>query len=221
VHARGQAVLAVREQRMEVIQETLRSRRHGDAELPEQGAHGIDPGRAGGHPLGADPVERDEGLLVLALAGDGVNAGAAIGLEEGLTVGPIRLAPAPVRLHIVWGQQDHLEATGAEKASPEVRRGAAFQDDTTAKLPVPEPLELGPGKPLPLADGTGRAGDRDLENVLGQVHGDGPLRHGLGSFPSRAWVVWRSPRFPLVREESIPSLHLTPRCARRRLAPAR
>jgi hypothetical protein len=62
-----------------------------------------------------------------------VNAGAAIGLEEGLTVGPIRLAPAAVGLHMVWGQQDHLEATGAEKASPEVRRGAAFQNDTTAK----------------------------------------------------------------------------------------
>jgi hypothetical protein len=93
-HAGRQTDLVILEEGVEVTQESLRSRGHGDAELPEERAHGIDPGGPGGHPLGTDPVERDQGLLVLTLDGDGVDPGAAVGLEEGLTIGSIGLVPS-------------------------------------------------------------------------------------------------------------------------------
>jgi hypothetical protein len=66
-------------------------------------------------------------------------------------------------------------------------------------------------EPLAFADATPGAGNGDLEGVLGQVDLDRYRGHGGASFVRVLGRFGDLPRFHLVREESIPSLHLTRR----------
>src|SRR5690606_23726723 len=177
----------------------------------QQAAHGVDPGGAALLPLRAYAMESGERLLILALDRDGVNAGAAIRLQERLAVGAVGLVAATVRLDVVRWQEDDLETTGDQEPRPEVRARARLHDDATRRARAPEAFELCAREALPFSDCARPTAYGELEHVLGQIDCDRYCGHGLGSFRSSDPGVSRSPRFHLVREESIPSVKLTRR----------
>ena len=103
-------------------------------------------------PLRTHAVQRDERLLILALDGDGVNAGTAVRLEDRFTVGAVGLVPATVCRNVEWRHEVDVEAARAQPPRPEVGRGTGFHNDEAAPARSPEVLELRAGEPLPLLD---------------------------------------------------------------------
>jgi hypothetical protein len=62
------------QERGQLPEEARGSHGRGDAELPEQGTHGIDPCRTGAHPLLSHAVQGENRLLIRALDRNRVNA---------------------------------------------------------------------------------------------------------------------------------------------------
>jgi hypothetical protein len=166
-------------------EEPLCAQRAGNAEFPKHPAPAVDACRAGGHPLRAHAVQCHDRLLRFALDGDAVDSGAAVRLEDRLAVGAIGLVAPAVRCDIMGRDQLHLETEADQQPRPVVGAGAAFHNHAAGLACAPEALELVPGHPAALLDAPRGRGDGDLEDVLGDVDGDGYVGHGTGSFRHR------------------------------------
>jgi hypothetical protein len=130
-----------------------------------------------------------------------VNAGVAVRLQNGLAVGAVRLAAAPVGLHTVGWQQRDLEA------SPEVRRGARPNHYAAGRAGAPELLEVGTREALPLADGAARPATAIWNTFLAKSTAIVTVdKGGLFSFECSGGLTISK---VLVREESIPLIELT------------
>jgi hypothetical protein len=118
-------------------------------------------------------VQRQDRLLLLALDTDGLDVRRTSSLEQRVAVGPIGLVPPPVGLHIVRRQEANVEVEADEQARPVVGTAAGLHHHRAGLTGLPEALELRTGEALAFDDFARRLGDGDLEDILGQIHGDG------------------------------------------------
>jgi hypothetical protein len=118
-------------------------------------------------------MQGEDRLLVLALDADGLDARGAGSLQQRVAIGAIGLGALPVGADIVRREQPHLEAEADQGAHPVVGTAAGFHHHCAGLTRLPEALELRAGEALALDDLAGGRGDGDLEDVLGQIHGDG------------------------------------------------
>ena len=153
--------------------------------LAEEAAQGVDARRAGSHPLIADPVQREELLLSDALHRHRREAPAAQGFQEGLGIRDDHLAGAH-RSDVLWGQQGHLVARLLRRGPPEVRGATGLHDDMRRRLGLEKQRELPSGEAVASDDVPRAVRDRDFEDALCEIHGDGRRMHG-GLLP--VWSV--------------------------------
>jgi len=111
-----------------------------------------------------------------------MDSGAAVRLEDRLAVGAVGLVAPAVRRDVVGRDQLYLKAQADQQPSPVVGARAAFHNHAAGLAGAPEALELLARHAPALADAPRGRGDGDLEDVLGDVDGDGYVAHGMGSF---------------------------------------
>src|SRR5690606_11587833 len=112
-----------------------------------------------------------------ALQGDRMDARTAERFEKCFAVGTIGLVATDVGPHVLRRNQHALEAEGAESTAPVMTGRTGLQDDAAGLTTDPEPLELRAEETEALGDSPGSRGDGDLEDLLGQVNGDGYSAH--------------------------------------------
>jgi hypothetical protein len=127
-------------------------------------------------------VKAGEGVLGGGFDGDGVDLIVAESLEQGLGVATVGFVAGDVGSDGVRGKKDDLVTEGAELAGP-VMGGATSLHHDGRGLEIPEVEgERRAGESLALGDHPGPMRDGDLEDVLGQIDGDGGRLHADSSF---------------------------------------
>ena len=149
----------------------LSSHRAADAgHVLQQTPQGIDARRARRHPLLADPVQPDQGLLLRPLDRHGGNPLHARCVHQRLGIGAVGLVPADERTHVVGRQQRHPVPVLLSEAPPVVRRAARFHHDPARPALRQKAHERRPAKPLPLGDLAALVRHRHLEHALCEIH---------------------------------------------------
>ena len=133
--------------------------------LLQQTPQGIDARRARRHPLLADPVQPDQGLLLRPLDRHGGNPLHARRVHQRLGIGAVGLVPADERTHVVGRQQRHPVPVLLSEAPPVVRRAARFHHDPARPALRQKAHERSPAKSLPLGDLAALVRHRHLEHA--------------------------------------------------------
>ncbi len=100
----------------------------GVSELSEEAAQRIDTGGTGFLPLLADAVQLLELLLVDGAHGDGADARAAMGLQEGLGIDAVGFIAASIGFDVLGGDDDGAVPDRDGLAGPEVSGATGFDE---------------------------------------------------------------------------------------------
>ena len=109
-------------------------RNGGNPKFTQQASQAVQPSRACRQPGRAEPMERRNRLGVNRLHGDGVNVLVAVGLQERLRVGAIRLAASHIAVHIVRRQESNGVSELLQLSRPVMGRPARFQQHLRGRL---------------------------------------------------------------------------------------
>jgi len=116
----------------------------GVAELSEEATKGIDTGGAGFLPLLADAVKLLELLLVDGAHGDGPNARAPVGFQEGLGIDAVGFIAPAIGFDVLGGDDGGVMAGIDGLSGPEVSGAAGFEQDGGGLVMSEECRELCP-----------------------------------------------------------------------------
>ena len=173
----GKNRVGVLQEGLHVGEDVARPQRYGDPELAEEPAEGVDPGRAGGEPGGAEAMQGREGLLGDGLDRNGADRVVAESFEEALGVGAVGLIARDVGPDGVGWEQNHAVPEGLELAAPVVSGPAGLEQDGRGLAFGEERDEARAAEPVAFADVPRSFGDGDLEDGLRQIDGDRWMIH--------------------------------------------
>jgi hypothetical protein len=125
-------------------------------------------------------MESGERLLVKSFDRHGSDLLVAMGLQQCGRVGPIGLITQDVAARVMRRQEQDSMAQTLDLPGPVVGGAARLQEHGSGRALREKAGQLAARKSPALADAAGFSRDGYLENVLGQVDGDGRmLLHGL------------------------------------------
>ena len=190
------------------------TQRDGITELSQATTQSVDPGRSRGLPLLTNPMQLLDLLLVNRANGNRIDTPTAVGINQGLGVGPIGFVAQSVLSDELSREDDGIVAGSSSFLCPEMGATAGFQQHGSAVGLGQELLELGSRKAQMFECLATRPGNGDLKNILCEIDGDEiTLAHGLllswdiQRFTPECWHIMMPVKR---REESISSFNRTP-----------
>src|SRR6266480_5346402 len=196
--------------------------RHLHAEFPAKSSQRVNATRPRGHPRRAHAVKRLQSLLFDRLHRHWLDVAGASRFKQCNRVRGVGLVPLHVGTHILRRQQPYFYSSAAKRACPMMRGAAGFHHHQLHRPVVEPPCKLRPRQSRFLDYLPAPIGGSELEDVLGQINGNGSSIH-LGLLLS---IVLKPPKASAgsmmpnkEREESIPSVETDARKSGARPSP--
>ncbi len=125
-------------------------------------------------------MECGDGLLRQTLDRYGKDPLVAMGFQQGQAIGVIGLVAQTVAAGVLGGKKQDPVAQALEQSPPVVGRAAGFHQNGGGRAVGEEASHLATGHALALTDPARLVGNRNLEDRLCKIHGDGRrMFHGL------------------------------------------
>jgi hypothetical protein len=169
--------IGVFDQGANVGDDVFGSERDKDTELAEDASDGVDVGGTGSEPSGAKPVQGGEGLLLDGFDGDGVDILVAKGLEKAFGVGTVGLVAMNVGPDVLRGKKNDVVSEVLNLSGPAMGHPAGFHHDIGGLALGEEGKKAGPAEAMGFRHLARAVRDRDLEDVLCNIHGDRRMLH--------------------------------------------
>jgi hypothetical protein len=147
--------------------------------LSQETTQRIDAGGTGGHPLVANPMERQQFLLRDGFHGHWLEAITAHGVKQAGRIGAVALLASDEGSHVLWGKERDAVASSLSSSRPKVRSATRLHHDVRRGLGTKKSLELGSRETMAHGSAPGRARHGHFKDTLRKVNRNRGASHDV------------------------------------------